>query len=53
MDDPARLRETARELLALDFDVRLVGDGEPILQFAKDWLRDLMDIFSRTGPLVG
>ena len=53
VDDPPRLRETARELLALDFDVLLVGDGQPILQSAKDRLRDLVDTFSRTGPLVG
>jgi hypothetical protein len=39
--------------LALDFDVLLVGDGQPILQSAKDRLRDLVDTFSRTGPLVG
>lgn len=53
VDDPPRLRETARELLALDFDVLLVGDGQPILQSAKDRLRDLVDTFSRTGRLVG
>jgi hypothetical protein len=53
VDDPPRLRETARELLALDFDVLLEGDGQPILQSGKDRLRDLVDTFSRTGPLVG
>jgi glyoxylase-like metal-dependent hydrolase (beta-lactamase superfamily II) len=53
VDDPPRLRETARELLGLDFDVLLVGDGQPILQSAKDRLRDLVDTFSRTEPLVG
>ena len=35
-DDPARLRSSLRTLLALDFDVLLVGDGDPILRGAKD-----------------
>ena len=45
VDDPARLRETARGLLALDFDILLVGDGEPILQGAKERLRELVQSF--------
>lgn len=45
VDDPARLRETARGLLALDFDILLVGDGEPILQSAKERLRELTQTF--------
>ena len=45
VDDPSRLRDSARELLALDFDILLVGDGEPILQSAKERLRDLVDTF--------
>ncbi|MBM2806347.1 MAG: uncharacterized protein HW419_4240 [Deltaproteobacteria bacterium] len=47
VDDPARLRDSARQLLALDFDILLVGDGEPILQSAKDRLRELVDTFPR------
>ena len=45
VDDPLRLRESARGLLALDFDVLLVGDGVPILQSAKERLRDLLQTF--------
>ncbi len=45
MDDPLRLRESVRELLSLDFDTLLVGDGKPILQGAKDRLRVLVERF--------
>jgi glyoxylase-like metal-dependent hydrolase (beta-lactamase superfamily II) len=45
VDDPARLRDTARGLLALDFDSLLVGDGVPILQSAKERLRELVETF--------
>ncbi|HYJ14532.1 MAG TPA: hypothetical protein VE170_03525 [Candidatus Limnocylindria bacterium] len=45
VDDPPRLRDSARQLLALDFDILLVGDGEPILQSAKERLRDLVNTF--------
>jgi glyoxylase-like metal-dependent hydrolase (beta-lactamase superfamily II) len=45
VDEPARLRESVRGLLALDFDILLVGDGVPILQSAKDRLRELVDSF--------
>ena len=45
VDDPARLRESVRGLLALDFDTLLVGDGEPILHLAKERLRDLVEKF--------
>jgi glyoxylase-like metal-dependent hydrolase (beta-lactamase superfamily II) len=45
VDDPPRLRDSARQLLALDFDILLVGDGEPILQSAKDRLRELVNTF--------
>ena len=42
VDDPARLRESVRSLLALDFDILLPGDGEPILKTLKsgseNWL---------------
>jgi glyoxylase-like metal-dependent hydrolase (beta-lactamase superfamily II) len=45
VDDPPRFRESARGLLALDFDVLLVGDGVPILQSAKERLRELVQTF--------
>ena len=45
VDDPSRLRESARALLALDFDVLLVGDGVPILQSANARLRELIQTF--------
>ena len=45
VDDPSRLRETARALLALDFEILLVGDGQPILQGAKERLRELVGAF--------
>jgi glyoxylase-like metal-dependent hydrolase (beta-lactamase superfamily II) len=47
VDDPARLRESVRGLLALDFDAMLVGDGVPIATFAKERLRELVDSFPR------
>ena len=47
MDNPARLRESVRGLLALDFDILLVGDGVPILQSAKDRVRELVDSFPK------
>jgi glyoxylase-like metal-dependent hydrolase (beta-lactamase superfamily II) len=45
VDDPPRLRDTARGLLALDFDTLLVGDGVPILQSARERLRELVQSF--------
>jgi len=45
MDDPARLRRNLRKLLDLDFDILLVGDGEPILQNAKARLEELVETF--------
>jgi glyoxylase-like metal-dependent hydrolase (beta-lactamase superfamily II) len=42
VDDPRRLRESARALLALDFDILLVGDGAPVLQSAKERLQELI-----------
>jgi glyoxylase-like metal-dependent hydrolase (beta-lactamase superfamily II) len=45
VDDPARLRESVRSLLALDFDILLPGDGAPILQGAKQRLRELAGTF--------
>jgi glyoxylase-like metal-dependent hydrolase (beta-lactamase superfamily II) len=35
MDDPALLRRSLKKLASLDFDVLLVGDGDPILSGAK------------------
>jgi glyoxylase-like metal-dependent hydrolase (beta-lactamase superfamily II) len=46
MDEPLRLRESVRGLLDLDFDILLVGDGEPILQDAKARLKELVATFS-------
>ncbi len=45
MDDPPRLRASVRQLLALDFDALLVGDGEPILAGATERLRELVATF--------
>ncbi len=45
MDNPTRLRESLRGLLALDFDCLLVGDGAPILEGAKAQLEDLVASF--------
>jgi glyoxylase-like metal-dependent hydrolase (beta-lactamase superfamily II) len=45
VDDPRRFRESARALLALDFDILLVGDGVPILQSAKGRLQELIQTF--------
>ena len=47
VDDPARLRESVRQLLSLDFDTLLVGDGAPILQSAKNRLKELVDSFPK------
>ena len=43
MDDPPRLRASVRELLALDFDTLLVGDGVSIVGGAKERLRALCE----------
>lgn len=45
MDDPGRLRQSVRDLLDLDFDTLLVGDGVSILEGAKDRLRELVQTF--------
>jgi glyoxylase-like metal-dependent hydrolase (beta-lactamase superfamily II) len=45
MDDPAQLRDSVRQLLQLDFDTLLVGDGVPILSGAKNRLRELVATF--------
>ena len=45
IDDPPRLRESLRNLLELDYDTLLVGDGEPILEGAKARLEELVESF--------
>lgn len=47
IDDPPCLRASVRGLLALDFDTLLPGDGEPILQGAKERLRELVETFPK------
>jgi glyoxylase-like metal-dependent hydrolase (beta-lactamase superfamily II) len=42
MDDPARLRESVRNLLTIDFDTLLFGDGVSIISAAKERLRELV-----------
>jgi glyoxylase-like metal-dependent hydrolase (beta-lactamase superfamily II) len=46
MDDPARLRDSVRALLLLDFDTLLVGDGVSIIGGAKERVRDLCETFA-------
>ena len=46
IDNPARLRQSVRSLLTLDFDILLPGDGAPILQGAKERLRELVATFA-------
>ncbi len=45
MDDPRLLRDSVRGLLELDFDALLVGDGVPILEGARERLRELVASF--------
>src|SRR6266404_7369174 len=47
IDDPARLRRSIQQLLALDFDTILVGDGASIVGDAKSRLRELVDTFPK------
>jgi glyoxylase-like metal-dependent hydrolase (beta-lactamase superfamily II) len=47
MDDPPRLRRSVQDLLALDFDIILVGDGVSIIGGAKNRLRDLVGTFPK------
>jgi len=46
MDDPARLRQSVRKLLELEFDALLVGDGVSILHGAKSRLKELVATFT-------
>jgi len=45
MDDPARLKASVRQLLDLDFDTLLFGDGTSILHDAKLRLKELVATF--------
>ena len=45
MDDPARLRQSVRKLLDLEFDTLLFGDGASILHDAKLRLKELVATF--------
>ena len=45
MDDPPQLRASVRKLLDLDFDILLVGDGEPILRDARSRLEEMVAAF--------
>jgi len=47
MDDPPRLRRSIQQLLALDFDTILVGDGVSVIGGAKDRLKELIDTFPK------
>lgn len=46
IDDSARLRTSVRQLLDLDFDTLLVGDGRCIMTAAHDRLRELVETFA-------
>lgn len=46
IDDLPRLRQSLRNLLELDFDALLFGDGAPILHDAKARLAELVETFS-------
>ncbi len=45
VDDPARLRDSLRKFLDLDFGTLLVGDGVSILHDAKARVKDLTETF--------
>jgi hypothetical protein len=46
MDDPARLGQSVRKPLDLEFDALLVGDGVSHLHGAKSRLEGLIDTFT-------
>ncbi len=46
MDDPPLLRRSVRQLLELDFDTLIVGDGVPVLEGARQRLRALVAGFA-------
>jgi hypothetical protein len=45
MDYSARLKRSVRNLLNLEFDILLCGDGASILHDANKRLRELVDTF--------
>lgn len=45
IDDPTVLRRNVRNLLNVDFDILLVGDGVSILENAKARLKELVETF--------
>jgi hypothetical protein len=45
MDDPARLRQSVRGFLDLDFDTLLLCDGVSLLRAAKLEMKALVDGF--------
>jgi len=47
MDDPPRLRRSVKQLLALDFDTILVGDGVFVIGEAKQRLSELVAGFPK------
>jgi glyoxylase-like metal-dependent hydrolase (beta-lactamase superfamily II) len=47
IDDPPRLRRGILDLLALDFDTILVGDGVSVISDAKNRLRELVAGFPK------
>jgi glyoxylase-like metal-dependent hydrolase (beta-lactamase superfamily II) len=47
MDDPPRLRRSVHDLLAVDFDTILVGDGVSVIGGAKNRLRELVAGFAK------
>ena len=49
LDDPARLRASLRDLLQLEFEVLLLGDGVPILKDGKAALEALVASFPEEG----
>jgi glyoxylase-like metal-dependent hydrolase (beta-lactamase superfamily II) len=48
MDDPARMRRSVQQLLELEFDTILVGDGVSVIGDAKQRLRELVASFKPT-----
>jgi glyoxylase-like metal-dependent hydrolase (beta-lactamase superfamily II) len=46
MDDPARLRRSVQQLLTLDFDTILPGDGVSVVGDAKQRLQELVATFT-------
>jgi glyoxylase-like metal-dependent hydrolase (beta-lactamase superfamily II) len=47
LDDPVQMKQSIENLLALDFDKLLMGDGVSILLGAKDRLKELVTSFHR------